>query len=132
MSGHVGARTWDGPSAQERLALLRRTRSVALLGASDKPSRASYFVATYLLSSSSYRVHLVNPTLTSILGQPAYPDLASLPETPDLVSVFRRARGPARGPRPGARRGRPHAVAAARLLARGGGPTRRGGRARAW
>lgn len=86
-------RTWQGPSAQERLALLRRTRSIAIVGASNNPARASYFVTTYLLSSSPYRLFLVNPRETEILGQPVYPSLADLPETPDLVDVFRRHDG---------------------------------------
>ncbi|MEE6272382.1 CoA-binding protein [Georgenia wangjunii] len=86
----ITERTWVGPTATDRLRTLRATRSVAIVGASDKPSRASYFVATYLLSSTRYRVHLVNPTVTTILGQPVYRSLADLPEVPDLVDVFRR------------------------------------------
>jgi predicted CoA-binding protein len=84
------ARTWTGPGAQERLALLRRTRTVAIVGASTNPARASYFVSTYLLSSSPYEVYFVNPRATEILGRPVYPSLASLPVVPDLVDVFRR------------------------------------------
>ncbi|MHA7263099.1 CoA-binding protein [Arthrobacter sp. TMN-37] len=83
-------RTWEGPSAPERLGLLRRAKSVAIVGASDKPSRASYFVATYLQSSSPYRLYFVNPVATQILGQPAYASLADLPEVPDVVDVFRK------------------------------------------
>ena len=83
-------RTWDGPGARERLGLLRRTRTVAMVGASANPSRASYFVATYLLSSSDYDVYFVNPAATEILGRPVFPSLASLPVTPDLVDVFRK------------------------------------------
>jgi predicted CoA-binding protein len=83
-------RTWDGPSAPERLALLRRAKSIAIVGASDKPSRASYFVATYLLSSSPYTVYFVNPVAKEILGRPVYASLADLPEVPDIVDVFRR------------------------------------------
>ena len=83
-------RTWVGPTAPERLAILGRAKSIAIVGASDKPSRASYFVATYLLSSSRYRVYFVNPVATEILGQPVYKSLADLPEVPDLVDVFRR------------------------------------------
>ncbi|WP_029144682.1 CoA-binding protein [Microbacterium luticocti] len=83
-------RTWTGPSAAQRLAILRDTTVVAIVGASDKPSRASYFVATYLLASTRYRVYFVNPVVTSILGRPTYPSLADLPERPDLVDVFRR------------------------------------------
>ena len=83
-------RTWQGPSAPDRLALLRRTRSIAIVGASNNPARASYFVTTYLLSSTPYDVYLVNPRETSILGQPVYPSLDALPVVPDLVDVFRR------------------------------------------
>src|SRR3984957_4946716 len=83
---------WRPPSARERLAILDRTRSVAMVGASSNPSRASFFVATYLLSSSTdYTLWFVNPRETSILGHPVYPSLAALPEVPDLVDVFRRA-----------------------------------------
>jgi uncharacterized protein len=83
-------RTWQGPSAQQRLAMLRRTRTVAVVGASDKASRASYFVSTYLLSTSPYEVWFVNPNVREILGRPVYPSLAELPGVPDLVDVFRR------------------------------------------
>ncbi|MEU3847967.1 CoA-binding protein [Micrococcus terreus] len=95
MSTALPDRTWTGPTAPERLDLLRRARSIAIVGASDKPARASYFVATYLLSSTTYRVYFVNPVLAEagkqILGQPVYASLADLPETPDLVEVFRKA-----------------------------------------
>lgn len=85
-----GERTWAGPSAVERLGILRRTQSIAIVGASDNPARASFFVATYLLSSSPYRVYFVNPRAKQILGRPVYASLADLPEKPDLVDVFRR------------------------------------------
>jgi len=83
-------RTWTGPNQQERFALLRRTKSIAIVGASNNPSRASYFVTTYLLSSSPYDVYLVNPREKEILGQPVYASLAELPVVPDIVDVFRR------------------------------------------
>jgi predicted CoA-binding protein len=83
-------RTWPGPSAADRLRIIRRTRTVAMVGASDNPARASYFVATYLLSSSDFDVWFVNPRTKTILGRPVYPSLAELPGTPDLVDVFRK------------------------------------------
>ncbi|GAB2895319.1 CoA-binding protein [Neomicrococcus lactis] len=83
-------RTWEGPSAPERLNILRSTKSIAIVGASDKPSRASYFVATYLLSSTRFKVYFINPMVKEILGQPVYASLADLPEVPDLVEVFRK------------------------------------------
>ncbi|SDQ06035.1 CoA-binding protein [Quadrisphaera sp. DSM 44207] len=83
-------RTWVGPTAQERLAMLRRAQSIAIVGASENQARASYFVATYLLSSSPFEVYFVNPKASQILGRPVYPSLADLPEVPDVVDVFRR------------------------------------------
>jgi predicted CoA-binding protein len=81
---------WVEPSAKERLGILRSTRSIAIVGASDNPARASYFVGTYLLASSNYQVWFVNPAATTVLGHTAYPSLAALPSTPDLVDVFRK------------------------------------------
>ena len=83
---------WSSPGARARKALLDRTKTVAIVGASANPARPSYFVATYLLSSSAdYTVWFVNPRESEILGQPVYACLADLPGVPDLVDVFRRA-----------------------------------------
>ena len=84
-------RTWVGPNARERLDILRKAKSIAVVGASPNSARASYFVGTYLLQSTDYRVYFVNPMADTILGHKAYPDLASLPEVPDIVDVFRKA-----------------------------------------
>ena len=83
-------RTWIGPSQQERFGILRRAKSIAIVGASNNPARASYFVATYLLSSTAYDVYLVNPRESEILGHRVYASLADLPVVPDIVDVFRR------------------------------------------
>lgn len=69
--------------------LLRQTRTIAVVGISDNPSRDSYRVARYL-QTAGYTLYAVNPTLDSVLGLKAYPDLQSLPEAVDLVDVFRR------------------------------------------
>ncbi|MDO7883212.1 CoA-binding protein [Antiquaquibacter soli] len=83
-------RTWVGPTAKERLAILRKAKSIAIVGASPNPARSSYFVGTYLLQSSDYDVYFVNPNADEILGHKAYPDLKSLPVVPDIVDVFRK------------------------------------------
>ncbi|WP_454787647.1 CoA-binding protein [Mycolicibacterium lutetiense] len=70
--------------------VLRETRSVAIVGASANPARASHEVWTYLKSATAYTLYLVNPTITEVDGTPVYPSLAALPEVPDLVDVFRR------------------------------------------
>lgn len=84
------ANRWVGPSTQQRWEILRRTRTVAMVGASPNPSRASNFVATYLLASTDYDVYFVNPNAAEILGRPVYGSLSELPVVPDLVDVFRR------------------------------------------
>lgn len=83
-------RTWVGPSAKDRLNILRNAKSIAIVGASPNPARSSYFVATYLLQSSDYDVYFVNPNADEILGRPVYKSLADLPVVPDIVDVFRR------------------------------------------
>jgi uncharacterized protein len=70
--------------------ILRDTRTVAIVGASANPRRASHEVWSYLKSSSDYALYLVNPTISEVEGTPVYPSLADLPVVPDLVDVFRR------------------------------------------
>ncbi|HAB57689.1 MAG: CoA-binding protein [Acidimicrobiaceae bacterium] len=92
MAERVAVPGWVPPSALQRKRILDNTRSIAIVGASANPSRASNFVATYLLSTAKgYTLYLVNPRETEILGQPVYPSLQDLPEVPDMVDVFRRS-----------------------------------------
>ena len=85
---------WTPPTALERQRILNRAETVAVVGASSNPARASYFVLTYLLSSSTdFEVYPVNPRSdgAEILGRRVYASLADLPVTPDIVDVFRRS-----------------------------------------
>ena len=70
--------------------LLAHAKVIAVVGHSDKPHRTSYRIAQYL-RNAGYKVYAVNPTVAEIDGEPAYPDLASIPEPIDIVDVFRRA-----------------------------------------
>lgn len=70
--------------------ILAQTRTVAVVGFSSKPARAGYYVPEYL-QAQGYHIIPVNPNLSAALGQPAYPDLLSLPEPVDLVLIFRRS-----------------------------------------
>ncbi len=70
--------------------ILAETRSIAVLGASDKPSRPSNEIYSYLVATGQYQVFPVNPTITEIDGAQVYPRLADLPVVPDMVDVFRR------------------------------------------
>lgn len=72
--------------------ILRRVRHIALVGASDKPERASYRVMAYLLAQG-YRVTPVSPKLAgqTLLGQTVYATLAEVAQPIDMVDVFRHA-----------------------------------------
>jgi predicted CoA-binding protein len=70
--------------------LLRDTRTIAIVGLSTDPQRASWFVGSYL-KKEGYTIIPVNPKADRILGEKAYPDLASIPVPVDLVDVFRPA-----------------------------------------
>ncbi|MCE2483179.1 MAG: CoA-binding protein [Alphaproteobacteria bacterium] len=73
-------------------AILRRVRTIAMVGASARWNRPSYFAMKYL-QEKGYRVIPVNPREAggSILGETAYADLAEIPDPVDMVQVFRRA-----------------------------------------
>ncbi|MCX2931849.1 CoA-binding protein [Mycobacterium sp. CVI_P3] len=70
--------------------ILRDTRTVAVVGASDNPARPSNDVYRYLARFSHYELYPVNPNIDDIDGTPVYPSLADLPVVPDMVDVFRR------------------------------------------
>jgi predicted CoA-binding protein len=81
---------WIEPDAEAVRAILRDTRTVAIVGVSPNPDRPSYEVYEYLASASDYDLYLVNPKITELDGRPVYPKLADLPVVPDMVDVFRR------------------------------------------
>ncbi len=69
---------------------LMGARTIAVVGLSDKPSRASYSVARFL-QGQGYRIIPVNPNIQEALGEVAYPDLISVPDAIDMVNIFRRS-----------------------------------------
>jgi hypothetical protein len=71
--------------------ILADAKSVAVIGVSSKPDRASHQVAAYLIEQTHFDVYLINPAATEdILGQRVYKSLAELPVTPDIIDVFRK------------------------------------------
>lgn len=75
---------------QEIKTILQQVKSIALVGASDKPHRASYGVMAYLLAQG-YQVIPVSPKLAGqkLLEQKVYATLADIPQPIDMVDVFR-------------------------------------------
>lgn len=78
------------PSDREITELLRSARTIAVVGLSPKPYRASYGVSEFL-QSAGYRIIPVNPNLREVLGEKAYARLEDIPEKVDIVDVFRRS-----------------------------------------
>jgi hypothetical protein len=81
-----------GPSDAELRSILGDARTIAVVGLSSNPFKASFEVAEYL-QSKGYRIVPVNPNETEVLGETAYPSLLDVPEDVriDVVDVFRRA-----------------------------------------
>ena len=73
----------------EIASLLRRSRTIAVVGLSGSPHRDSHRVSKYL-QQRGYLIIPVNPTVREVLGQPAFPDLESIGRPVDIVDVFRR------------------------------------------
>jgi len=68
--------------------LLGRVRTIAVVGLSPDPGKASHGVARYL-KERGYRIIPVNPGAEEILGEKAYPNLSAIPEPVDIVDIFR-------------------------------------------
>jgi predicted CoA-binding protein len=66
-------------------------KTIAVIGLSDKSDRPSYLVAAYL-QKQGFRIIPVNPALTEVLGEKAYPSLSAIPPSIqiDIVDVFRK------------------------------------------
>ncbi|MCI4319624.1 MAG: CoA-binding protein [Thermoplasmata archaeon] len=72
--------------------LLTRARTIAVVGLSDNPERDSHGIAKFL-QLQGYRIVPVNPKLTRVLGERAYPSLTAIPPPVkvDIVDIFRRS-----------------------------------------
>ncbi|HEX8445417.1 MAG TPA: CoA-binding protein [Sphingomonas sp.] len=79
-------------SDEDIAALLRETRTIAMIGASDRPDRPSYTVGQFLMHHG-YRVIPVNPQITGehLHGEYVWRDLSQIGEPIDMVDIFRRS-----------------------------------------
>ena len=75
-------------SDDELRTLLKKSKTIAVVGASPKPWRDSGSIAEFL-KKKEYTVYPVNPQYQEVLGMKCYPDLRSIPEKIDIVDIFR-------------------------------------------
>jgi predicted CoA-binding protein len=80
--------SFENPSDETIRALLRRARSIAVVGLSPKRERPSHEVAA-AMQRVGYRIVPVRPGVAQVLGEPAYPNLRAIGQPVDLVDVFR-------------------------------------------
>jgi uncharacterized protein len=80
----------SNPSDAALTSLLTGARTIAIVGASSNPDKASHGIMQKL-QHVGYKVIPVNPRETEILGERSYPSLLDVPEPIDIVDVFRRA-----------------------------------------
>jgi predicted CoA-binding protein len=81
---------FENPSRDQIKELLQQTKTIAVVGLSDKPDRTSYMVSQ-AMQSKGYRIIPVNPNVESVLGEKSYASLADIDEQVDIVNVFRRS-----------------------------------------
>jgi hypothetical protein len=89
MSDPVCELPQENASREDIRRMLAEAKTIAVVGLSDDPGRDSHRIGAYL-QQAGYRVIPVNPNLREVLGEKAYPDLASVPEPIDIVDIFRR------------------------------------------
>lgn len=70
--------------------LLKKSKTIAVVGLSNKRTRPSYSVSEYM-QKQGYRIIPVNPMITEALGEKAYARLEDVPEHIDIVDIFRRS-----------------------------------------
>ena len=83
--------TWTAPTNAEVKSLLQESKTVAIVGISNKEDRASYQVARWLQQNSHFTLYFVNPVIDEVLGEKTFASLADIPVNLDIVDVFRKA-----------------------------------------
>lgn len=82
--------TIENPTRTEIGEVLKKSKTIAVVGLSDKPERTSYMVSK-AMQDAGYRIIPVNPTVNEVLGEKAVSSLKDIKEHVDIVNVFRRS-----------------------------------------
>ncbi len=80
---------WKNPAPEVIKELIDRARTIAVVGLSANPSRPSFRVSQYL-KEAGFRVIPINPGISEVLGERAFPDLLAVGEPVDIVDIFRK------------------------------------------
>ncbi len=86
----VGYGAGDGGHADIILELLKKFKTIAVVGLSSNPMRSSFGVTEYM-QGEGYRIIPVNPNEREVLGEKSYAQLEDVPEKIEIVNIFRRA-----------------------------------------
>ena len=82
--------SFTNPSDQKIKEILHTSKTIAVVGLSDKPERTSYMV-TEAMQAAGYTIIPVNPMATEVLGEKCYASLKDIKEDVDIVNIFRRS-----------------------------------------
>lgn len=80
----------NNPTREEIKEILDNAKTIAVVGLSPNPNRTSYMVSE-AMQKAGYRIIPVNPAADEVLGEKSYASLKDIPESVDIVNVFRRS-----------------------------------------
>jgi predicted CoA-binding protein len=81
---------FSNPTTEEIRTILRNSKTIAVIGISEREDRASKYVSEYMMREG-YTIYPVNPNIDEWHGLKAYSSVVDLPESVDIVDVFRRS-----------------------------------------
>ncbi len=82
--------SWKNPSNEQIKTLLEESKTIAVIGLSDKQERTSYQIAK-AMQDSGYKIIPINPNVDTVLNEPSYKSLKDVEEEIDIINVFRKS-----------------------------------------
>lgn len=82
--------TYKNPDNKHVKEILENSKTIAVIGLSDKTERTSYQIAE-AMQKSGYKIIPINPTVETVLGEKAYTSIHEVEEKIDIINVFRRS-----------------------------------------
>ena len=82
--------SWKNPSNEQIKTLLEESKTIAVIGLSDKPERTSYQIAK-AMQDVGYKIIPINPNVDTVLNEPSFKSLKDVEEEIDIINVFRKS-----------------------------------------